>query len=670
MKQKKHLLFTLALMAVLALSICASAEESIETPEDGTDVPQTEDSAFLSGGPDETENTGGPGETENTGGPDETENAGGPGEAENTGGSDETENTAGPGEAENTVGPGEAENAPDTYEEEVIELDGPPENSGVFQNGSLEGPQTVPGEPMSIAADWEEDAYRLILDAWQQQKTICDVSSLRISRELHLDDFRTLLSEVINDHPELFYADRYGTIRSSSGVIQTVTLSYRNFPNGINQAIRNFNAAADSALSQLQGVESEAEKALLLHDWLVLRCDYNRPASQALWQGTWEEFCKTTDNIHMWSAYGALVNGDPVCQGYALAYKYLLSLAGIDSIYLSSRAMNHAWNAVRIDGEWYHVDITWDDPTPGTEGRCVYSYFLLSDDTIKDETHRHHGWDASLVTCGSTRFEEGWAFNGLRLPLYRRNGSYYYICPVEETYQINGSFSRTADMNAVFKTTALDDPGQRLPGSLGWAGGGGAVWLENRLYLIPYVPNYQTAGSTSERLLLAYDLDSGVIAQAGRFTYTPTVSSNGQYSEGLDRQLGLRYNSRTHEIEAVSPNHRTVAASFPARSLSASWANTAESAPGAAPGLSPDGTAAALYGPDFQGGGELWAAFYREGRFVALRRASIGERIDGSLFLISPALSLVYLDTKGLPSYDSLRLMPLTEDLCPAGAAA
>lgn len=639
----------LLLLLLLVLPVSARADES-ETP-DPAAGPSAEQAEAPPAGAEEQPEEQAPGEIEE---PDVLDPPAPSGE----------QPEAPPAEA----GEQPEEQAPgETEEPDVLD---PPDPSGVFQLGGFDGPQTIPGEPMPLADGWETDAYRLILDAWRQQKSVCDVSSLNISRDLHLDAFRNLLSKVINDHPELFYANWYTSISSLGGVIQSVGLTYRSFPNGINQAIRDFDAAADRALSQIQGVRGEAEKALLLHDWLVLNCDYNRPAAHAIWKGTWNEFHETTDNPLMWTAYGALVNGDPVCQGYALAYKHLLSLAGIDSIYLSSSAMNHGWNAVKIDGEWYHVDVTWDDPTPGTEGRCTYTYFLMSDDTMKDEIHRHHGWDASLAACGSARFEEGWVFNGLRLPLCRRNGSYYYIQPMEETYQIDEYSSYTAEMNAVFQTAALDDPGRRLPGSLGWAGGGGVVWLENRLYLIPYVPNYQTAGSTPERLLLAYDLDSGVLAQAGRFTYTPAASDDGHYSEGLDRQLGLRYNGQTREIEAVSPNHRTVAASFPVRLLSASWADAAENAPGAAPGLSPDGTAAALYGSDFQGGGELWAAFYQEGRFVALRRASIGERIDGSLFLISPALSLVYLDTAGLPPYDSLRLMPLAEDLRPAGAAA
>ena len=44
--------------------------------------------------------------------------------------------------------------------------------------------------------------------------------------------------------------------------------------------------------------------------------------------------------------------------------------------------MNHAWNLIKIDGEWYHIDVTWDDPTPDLLGRVNHVFFLISDDAI------------------------------------------------------------------------------------------------------------------------------------------------------------------------------------------------------------------------------------------------------------------------------------------------
>lgn len=535
-----------------------------------------------------------------------------------------------------------------------------PEPGGIFQLGFFEGPQTIPGQPAPRSADWESQVYETILAAWRQRKPEADVRDLNITAK-NWEAFWDVLRAVINDHPELFYADWYsGTGRWNNGQLMTLELQYHPCPIGLEEAIQRFTEAENEAMALVADVTDEAETALILHDWLALRCGYNREAARALWQGTWQDFHETTDNTLMWTAYGALVNGDPVCQGYALGYKRLLSLAGIDSLYLSAKEMNHGWNAVNIDGQWYHADVTWDDSTPDTEGACRHFYFLLSDETMGDSDHGHYGWP-ELVTCGSKRFEEGWAFNGVELPIYRRDGSFYYLDTVEETVQLSETYTVTAEITAVFKTDALNEAGTRLPVSLGKALPGGAVWLEDRLYLCPYAYLEEP-----ERLLLAYDLDTGVLVQAGRFPHTPAPSADGHYSAGLDRQPGLRY--RGGSIEAVSPTSGGVIASFPARSLSGSWLELTEEETAIAPELSPDGGAAVL--TPAPPGASLWAAFYREGRFVAARRAGVQEKYtDLNAFYITPPMVTACLDMDGLPAYDAVRLMLLAEDflpLCPA----
>lgn len=62
--------------------------------------------------------------------------------------------------------------------------------------------------------------------------------------------------------------------------------------------------------------------------------------------------------------YGALVEGYAVCGGYSNAYKILGLMAGLDVRYVpgyTSARENHAWNLVKIDGKFYHTDVTWND---------------------------------------------------------------------------------------------------------------------------------------------------------------------------------------------------------------------------------------------------------------------------------------------------------------------
>ena len=88
------------------------------------------------------------------------------------------------------------------------------------------------------------------------------------------------------------------------------------------------------------------------------------------------------------SPMGFLFHGEGVCQAYAVSLHMLLERAGIESRYIIGNIHEdlinegeygaHAWNMVKIDGNWYHLDATWDDE-PGTN----WSYFLVSDSIME-----------------------------------------------------------------------------------------------------------------------------------------------------------------------------------------------------------------------------------------------------------------------------------------------
>jgi len=94
-----------------------------------------------------------------------------------------------------------------------------------------------------------------------------------------------------------------------------------------------------------------------------------------------------TDGGH--SAYAALFDHKAVCQGYALAAYRLLTEAGVDTRYITGQVhgQNHAWNKVKVDGKWYNLDITWNDPMPDRGDRYRLNYFLITDQQLaKDHT--------------------------------------------------------------------------------------------------------------------------------------------------------------------------------------------------------------------------------------------------------------------------------------------
>ncbi len=116
------------------------------------------------------------------------------------------------------------------------------------------------------------------------------------------------------------------------------------------------------------GMETDYAKALWMHDVLTHGAEYDKTLS-----------------VH--SPEGVLLRGAGVCESYALAYQMLLHEIGVESLYVTgtSRGVSHAWNLVKLGGEWTWVDVTWDDPVGGEEG---YDYFGLTSALLS----RDHDW--------------------------------------------------------------------------------------------------------------------------------------------------------------------------------------------------------------------------------------------------------------------------------------
>ena len=101
------------------------------------------------------------------------------------------------------------------------------------------------------------------------------------------------------------------------------------------------------------------------------------------------------------------MDGKGVCAGYAFALQYLLMRAGIQSYYVVGIAgENHAWNLAKIDGKWYYVDATWDDPlNNGSDDPYspYYSYFNITTKKLKeDHTPFDTPYNVTLEKCTAT----------------------------------------------------------------------------------------------------------------------------------------------------------------------------------------------------------------------------------------------------------------------------
>ncbi|MBR4341629.1 MAG: hypothetical protein IKP88_02775 [Lachnospiraceae bacterium] len=132
-------------------------------------------------------------------------------------------------------------------------------------------------------------------------------------------------------------------------------------------------------LSEKLKKSSEYETVKNIHDYMVSNIAYTS---------------NDNDDVQ-YTLSGALNNFACVCSGYAKAFYFLCEASGIDTVIVTGNTkgsdLGHAWNKVKIEGKWYSIDTTWDDPVPDKPGVVEYIYFLLTDEDLAVD----HIWDNS-----------------------------------------------------------------------------------------------------------------------------------------------------------------------------------------------------------------------------------------------------------------------------------
>lgn len=146
---------------------------------------------------------------------------------------------------------------------------------------------------------------------------------------------------------------------------------------------------------ELDDSMSDYEKIKALHDYIVVHTEYDKVNLDN----------NTIPDVD-YTAKGVFVNGIAVCRGYAEAFQLLMEKIGIESKILTgwAKGTTHAWNVVKLDGNWYHVDTTFDDPLPehgevyqSPYDNLRYDYFLVTDQQILLD----HTIEGESPTCNS-----------------------------------------------------------------------------------------------------------------------------------------------------------------------------------------------------------------------------------------------------------------------------
>ena len=262
---------------------------------------------------------------------------------------------------------------------------------------------------------------------------------------LNLNGYKMTVSELnaaeiklLYLHPEVWHYYTSCTYSYSGNYVTKI--SSFNYKSGytkskIKESLNTIEQLTDPILSGIRSNWSDVEKALYLYNYICVNYRYDTDIYAV----------RDNANFHI---YELLTEGKGVCQSYAFLYKYLLDKIGIENYFVVSdiKDSDHAWNVIKINGKWHHVDVTYGDPCIALNsnvkidfhGKVDQSYFLLSDSQINDG--HHNNWYnplGSKPVCVDYTGGELWK-NADSAIVYE-NGYWYYL-----DYEVGG-LVRTSD---------------------------------------------------------------------------------------------------------------------------------------------------------------------------------------------------------------------------------
>lgn len=230
-------------------------------------------------------------------------------------------------------------------------------------------------EDMTITSEdnFNNLLYTVLNSGWDSFSFFCD-----FSYDDCINDFKNHIQtseyvEAINNYVDPF--NSFDGLYISSNNFNKITIEVEKLYTP--EQIISVNVVMDKFIEKFINDDmSDREKVKVFHDWIINNTDYD------------ENFTTLTNRktypYHPYNAYGPLVEGYAVCSGYSDAMAIFLNKIGIKNYKISNQVSDnstdgHVWNYALIDGKWYHIDLTWDDPiTNDKSNLLIYDFFLVN----------------------------------------------------------------------------------------------------------------------------------------------------------------------------------------------------------------------------------------------------------------------------------------------------
>ena len=289
-------------------------------------------------------------------------------------------------------------------------------HEGIIQEGAISPKKTS----VVLTKEWDQGLIEIV----ENNGAVLDISALSIPA----DQISDVVMLFLNRHPEYYWLC-FESCDIENGIAVTlyevqIPVMAKSGSYIYGSDTDNMEDAVDEALAVIKPGMSDLDKVLALHDYLVLHTAY-----------AYRDYLNGMLGGNVYNPKGPLMEGKAVCQGYALAYYLLLNNVGIENKVVVSNSMNHAWNMLKVDGKWYHIDATWDDPAWDILGRVRHYYFMLSDSEMNQR--EHFGWEAydpeEETPVASSDKYKGYFWESVESAMWYQNGKWYYMDTVNRT---------------------------------------------------------------------------------------------------------------------------------------------------------------------------------------------------------------------------------------------
>ncbi len=225
---------------------------------------------------------------------------------------------------------------------------------------------------------YPEELFDLVVTSLSNDELEIDVSEYNIT----VSQAATLAQDLHDRAPQFFYLENGFSYSYWGNYVYSLYFEYAiTDKTERDAAIKFVNDKLDAIVETLPSGLDDFEKALYFHDYLCVNFQYD------------------TDYA-IYDVYNMFKYGKGVCQAYTGIYDLLLERVGIKNSTASTS--DHIWNLVYLEGDWYHIDVTWGDPLADTFGRACHDDFLRSDSRFESS----HGSFYSNFSASDDSYDE------------------------------------------------------------------------------------------------------------------------------------------------------------------------------------------------------------------------------------------------------------------------